>query len=201
VTNVFDSTCEVEEPFQDCLGECINAVIRWKSGNVVSREEDFAHKLQEHDAVHTEVFNTFKWIEEGGQRNTDEGCMIQENELKKKFWYGHVRMENNKALPSKKLNDQSTQSQVGLEPELGNMEDPPTIQRKRSYRRLTRGLSKKPVARKIGEDRLEKISIQTVKWWMTKSTCIAQCLKTLVRKKLWMSGTWSGSIAKFMTTK
>jgi hypothetical protein len=24
VTNVFDSTCEVQEPFQDCLGECVN---------------------------------------------------------------------------------------------------------------------------------------------------------------------------------
>jgi hypothetical protein len=76
VMNVFDSTCEVEESFQDCLGECVNTVIRWKSGNVVSREEDAANKLQEHDAVHTGVFNTFEWIEEGRRRNTDEGCMI-----------------------------------------------------------------------------------------------------------------------------
>jgi hypothetical protein len=194
VTNVFDSTCEVEEPFHDCLGECVNTVIRWKSGNVVSREEDAANKLQEHDAVHTGVFNTFEWIEEGGQRNTDEGRMIQENEQKKKFPYGHVRMENSKALPSGKVGDHSTQSQVGLEPELGNMEEPPTIQRKRSYRRLTRGLSKKPVARKIGEDRLEKVSLQSVKRWMTKSTCIAQCLKNIsekeimdVRYKVWVN--------------
>jgi hypothetical protein len=184
VMNVFDSMCEVEEPFQDCLGKCVNVVIRWKSGNVVSREEDAANKLQEHDAVHTGVFNTFEWIEEGGQRNTDEGCMIQENEHKKKFRYGHVRMENSKALPSEKLDDQSTKSQVGLEPKLGNMEDPPTIQRKRSYRRLTRGLNKKLVAWKIGEDRLEKVSLQSVKQWMTKSTCIAQCLKNISEKEI-----------------
>jgi hypothetical protein len=27
VTNVFDSTCEVQEPFQECLGKCANIVI------------------------------------------------------------------------------------------------------------------------------------------------------------------------------
>jgi hypothetical protein len=45
VTNVFDSTCEVQEPFQDCLGECVNAVIRWKCENVVFEEEDAVNKL------------------------------------------------------------------------------------------------------------------------------------------------------------
>jgi hypothetical protein len=45
VTNVFDSTCEVEEPFQDYLGECVNAVIRWKCENVVFEEEDAVNKL------------------------------------------------------------------------------------------------------------------------------------------------------------
>jgi hypothetical protein len=27
MTNILDSTCEVEEPFQECLGECANIVI------------------------------------------------------------------------------------------------------------------------------------------------------------------------------
>jgi hypothetical protein len=76
VTNVFDSTCEVQEPFQDCLGKCVNTVIRWKCENVVFEEEDVVNKLQEYNTIHTNVFKSFEWTEEGGPSNTYEECLI-----------------------------------------------------------------------------------------------------------------------------
>ena len=75
VTNVFDSTCKIEEPFQYCLDKCINTVIQWKYKNVVFGEEDAANKVQEYNIVHINDFNTFEWKEEARPSNTYEGCL------------------------------------------------------------------------------------------------------------------------------
>jgi hypothetical protein len=183
VTNVFDSTCEVQEPFQDCLGECVNVVIRWKCENVVFEEEDAVNKFQEYNTVHTNVFKSFEWTEEGGPSNTYEECLIQEND-QKKFWYGHVQMENKKSLRSKKAGEHSTKSLIGLQPELDDVVEPPRIQRKKNYKRLTRRPSTKLLARKIGKDRLEKVSLESVRRWMTKTMCIAQCLTNISERAI-----------------
>ena len=59
VTNVFDSTCKIQEPFQDYLGKCVNPVIWWRCENVVFEEEDAVNKLQEYNTIHTNVFKSF----------------------------------------------------------------------------------------------------------------------------------------------
>jgi hypothetical protein len=54
----------------------------------------------------------------------------------------------------------------------------------RSYTRITRRQSKKPLVRKIGEDRLDKVLLQSVRAWMTRSTCVAQCLKNIDEREI-----------------
>jgi hypothetical protein len=118
VTNVFDSACEVQEPFQDYLGECVHTMIRWKCENLLFEEGDGMRELQDQDIVHTNAFSTFEWMEEGGPSNTFEGCLSQEYEQRKKFWDGQIREENRKSIPTEKVREDSTQLQVQFEPEL-----------------------------------------------------------------------------------
>jgi hypothetical protein len=75
VTNVFDSACEVQEPFQDYLGECVHTVIRWKCENLLFEEGDGMGELQDQGTIHTNAFSTFEWMEEGGPGKTFEGCL------------------------------------------------------------------------------------------------------------------------------
>jgi hypothetical protein len=37
---------------------------------------------------------------------------------------------------------------------------------------------------KIGEDRLDKVSLQSVRAWMTRSMCVTQCLKNIDEKEI-----------------
>jgi hypothetical protein len=184
VTNVFDGACEVQEPFHDCLGECACTVIRWKCENVLFGEEDAGNELQDHGTVHTNVFSTFEWMEEGGPSTTSEGCLIEEYEQKKKFPDGQIRKENRKSVFTRKVSKTSTQSQVQFEAELLHTKEPSIGERKRSYRRITRRASMKPKIRKIGEDRLEKVSLQSVRRWMTKSTCVAHCMENINEREI-----------------
>jgi hypothetical protein len=137
VTNVFDSACEVEEPFQDCLGDCVHIVIRWKCENVLFEEGDGMRVHQEKGTVHTNVFSTFEWMEEGGPSNTFDGCLSQEYEKKKKFWNVQIQKENMKSISTDKVRENSTQSQGQFEPELPDTEEPSMGRKKRSYRRIT----------------------------------------------------------------
>jgi hypothetical protein len=108
VTNVFDSACEVDEPFQDCLGNCVHIMIRWKCENVLFEEGDGMRVHQEKGTVLTNVFSTFEWMEEGGSNNTFDGCLSQEFEKKKKFWNVQIRKENMKSIPTDKVRENST---------------------------------------------------------------------------------------------
>ena len=56
VTNVFDNTCKVEEPFQECLGQCANIVIRWKYENFVLRIEDATNDVHKHNTIRSNYF-------------------------------------------------------------------------------------------------------------------------------------------------
>jgi hypothetical protein len=82
------------------------------------------------------------------------------------------------------VRDDSTQSQVQFEPEVPDTKGPTIGEMKRSYRRFTRRTSTKPKGRKIGEDRLEKVSLQSVRQWMRKSTCVAQCLQNISEREM-----------------
>jgi hypothetical protein len=75
-----------------------------------------------------------------------------------------------KSISTDKVRENSTQLQVQFEPELPDIKEPSMGRRKKSYRRITRRESMKPKIQKIGEDRLEKVSLQSVRRWMTKST-------------------------------
>jgi hypothetical protein len=72
VTNILDSTCEVEEPFQECLGKCANIVIRWKYENVVRGVEDATNDLHRHSTICSNCFQAFEWTEDSGPGDTKE---------------------------------------------------------------------------------------------------------------------------------
>jgi hypothetical protein len=147
-------------------------------------EGDGMRVHQEKGTVHTNVSSTFEWMEEGGPSNTFEGCLSQEYEKKKKCCNVQIRKENMKSIPTNKVRENSTQSQVQFEPELPDTMEPSTGRRKRSYRRITRRESIKPKIRKIGEDRLEKVSLQSVRRWMTESTCVAHCMENINEREI-----------------
>jgi hypothetical protein len=63
VTNVFDSTCEVDEPFLDYLVDYLHTVIRWKYGNVVCGARDATNDLQRYGNVHGNCLGAFEYME------------------------------------------------------------------------------------------------------------------------------------------
>jgi hypothetical protein len=184
VTNVFDSTCKVEEPFQECLGECANIVIRWKYENVVYRVEDATNDVHRHNTVCSNCFQTFEWTEEGGAGDTEENYYSENKKQKRAVEYCPTHMAKEGGTQINSMGSPSTQFQSGLQYEVHGMEEPPTVRKKRSYTRITRRQSKKPLVRKIGEDRLDKVLLQSVRAWMTRSICVAQCLKNIDEREI-----------------
>jgi hypothetical protein len=84
--------------------------------------------------------------------------------------------------------------QVESEHGRGALEDPILQRKKRTYQKKTRVPSKKPSLRKIGEDWVEKVSLQSVRKWRTHTACVAQCLEAVseieildVRYDVWMN--------------
>ena len=64
------------------------------------------------------------------------------------------------------------------------MEEPLIMKWKRNYTRITQGPSMRPRTRKIREDRLEKVSLKSVRQWRTKSMCVMQCLTNINERKI-----------------
>ena len=118
---------------------------------------------QEKGIIHTNVFSIFEWMEEGGPSITFEGCLSQEYEKKKKCWNVQIQKENMKLIPTDKVRKNSTQSQVQFELELLDAKEPNTGRTKKSSMRIIQRESMKSKIRKIGEDRLEKVSLQSVR--------------------------------------
>jgi hypothetical protein len=90
-----------------------------------------------------------------------------------------VHMAKEGATQLNSTGNPSKQFQSRLQYEVHGIEEPRTVRKKRSYRRITGRQSQK-----IGEDRLDKVSLQSVRAWMTRSTCIAQCLKNIDEREI-----------------
>jgi hypothetical protein len=184
VTNVLNSTCEVEEPFQECLGECANIVIRWKYENVVHGVEDATNDLHRQSTICSNGLQAFEWTEDSGPSDTKENYYSGIKKQKKTREYTPMHMAKEGATQLNSTGNPSTQFQSGLQYEVHGMEEPRTVRKKRSYRRITRRQSQKPLVRKIGEDQLDKVSLQSVRAWMTRSTCVSQCLKNIDEREI-----------------
>jgi hypothetical protein len=150
VTNVFDSTCEVDEPFLDCLVDCLHTVIRWKYGNVVC-------------GVRGNCLDAFEWKEEGGPSGNQERYVIEKKKQRNKLEFSPLHTENREFPVRNSAADQCRDLQAGNPLQDDGMEEPPFIQRKESYRRFTRQISSKQETRKIRKDREKKVSLQSVR--------------------------------------
>jgi hypothetical protein len=92
VTKIFDSTCKVEEPFQECLDECAYTVIRWKYENIVQRVEDARNDVHRHCTIRSNCFQTFEWRKEGGPGDTKKNYYSEIKKQKRTMEYGPVHM-------------------------------------------------------------------------------------------------------------
>jgi hypothetical protein len=86
--------------------------------------------------------------------------------------HDHVHMQNKKASLCTSVSSEAVQFRSGLHQKEDGMEEPLIVKRKRNYTRITQGPSMRPRTQKIGEDRLEKVSLKSVRQWRTKSTCV-----------------------------
>lgn len=163
VTNVFDSTCEVDEPFLDCLVDCQHTVIRWKYGNVVCGARDATNDLQRYGNVHGNCLDAFEWKEEGGPSGNQERYMIEKKKQRNNLEFSPLHTENREFPVPNSAGDQSRDLQAGNPLQDEGTEEPPFIQQKRNYRRFIRQISLKRDTRKIGEDREKKVSLQSVR--------------------------------------
>jgi hypothetical protein len=73
-------------------------------------------------------------------------------------------------------------------------EDPGVPRKKRTYHTDIRNARKQLVVRKIGEDRVEKVFLQSVRKWRVQGACVIQCLRAVseteildVRYDVWMN--------------
>jgi hypothetical protein len=72
-------------------------------------------------------------------------------------------MQNKKASLYTSGSNEATQFQSWLHKKEDGMEELLIVKRKRNYTRITRGPSMRPMTWKIGEDRLEKVSLKSVR--------------------------------------
>jgi hypothetical protein len=93
-------------------------------------------------------------------------------------------MQNKKASLCTSISSEAAQFRSGFHEKEDGMEEPIIVKRKRNYTRITRGPSMRPIMRKIGEDRLERVSLKSVRQWRTKSTCVTQCLTNISERKI-----------------
>jgi hypothetical protein len=184
VTNVFDSICEVDKPFLEYLVDCLHTVIRWKYGNVVCGAQDSTNDLQRYGNVNGKCLDPFEWKEEGGPSGNLERYVIENKKQRNELEFSPLRTENREFPVTSSAGNQSRDLQAGIPLQDEGMEEPPFIQRKRSYRRFTRQISSERGTRKIGEDREKKVSLQSVRQWRTKVMCAVQCLTNISEREI-----------------
>jgi hypothetical protein len=184
VRNVFDSTCKVDEPFQECLGECAQTVIRWKQQKIVYIAKHADILPQIHSTSPPHCFQVFEWTDKGGPHEIPEQFAMQQKKKGRKLEHDPVHMQNKKAALCTSISSEAAQFRSGLHKKEDGMEEPLIVKRKRNYTRITRGPSMRPRMRKIGEDHLEKVSLKSMRQWRIKSTCITQCLTNISERKI-----------------
>jgi hypothetical protein len=184
VRNVFDSTCEVDEPFEECLGKCAQTVIRWKQQKIVYTAKDAEIPPHIHSTSPSHCFQAFEWTEESGPFQIPEQFPVQQKRKGRKLDHNLVHMQNKRASLCTSIASEDVQFQSGLHQKEDGMEGPLIVKWKRNYTRITRKPSVRPMMRKIGEDHLEKVLLKSVRQWTTKSTCVKQCLTNISERKI-----------------
>jgi hypothetical protein len=184
VTNVFDSICDVDEPFQECLGECAQTVIRWKQQKILYIAKHADTPPQIHSTSRPHCFEAFEWTDEGGPNEIPKQFAMQLKKKGRKLEHDHVHMQNKKASLCTSISNEAAQFRSGLHKKEDGMEEPFIVKRKRNYTRIIRGPSMRPRTWKIGEDRLEKVSLKSVRHWRKKNTCVTQCLTNISERKI-----------------
>jgi hypothetical protein len=97
VRNVFDSTCEVDEPFQECLGECAQTVIRWKQQKIVYTAKDAEIPPHIPSTSPPHCFQAFEWTEEGRPSQIPEQFPVQQKRKGRKLDHNLIHMQNKRA--------------------------------------------------------------------------------------------------------
>jgi hypothetical protein len=195
VTKILDGRCAVQEPFLEVLEECMNTCIRWKTEHVVELATNAVEVGERNGHFGGHRFNVFEWTEEeGGIRSSDDG-FIQQKKEQREVGKIPLHMESDRTVQKENAILRFNNIQVESEHGRGALEDPILQQKKRTYqKKKTRVPSKKPSLWKIGEDRVEKVSLQSVWKWITHTACVAQCLEAVseieildVRYDIWMN--------------
>jgi hypothetical protein len=196
VTNILNKKYAVDEPFLEFLEECANTFIRWKHEYVVYRGRDTVEEVQRKSAADETCFRVFEWTEEGEERATHRDSSSPQ-------WRMPTGLENIQgtsgeieAPKTRNAGIHSTTRQSQGQHGMQHMEEPHVSEKKRIYRKKSRGPSHRPLQCKIGEDRVEKVSLQSVRRWNTTTLCIAQCLLNIketeildVRYDVWANHT------------
>ena len=96
----------------------------------------------------------------------------------------HVHVESRQAESSKDgghcFNTVPMQSQQ----ERQGLEDPPILQKKRTYHKHNHKANQKRTVRKIGEDPINKVSLESVRKWGAQNNCATQCLRGISEIKI-----------------
>jgi hypothetical protein len=194
VIKIFDGKCAVQEPFLEVLEECMNTCIRWKTEHVVELAKNTVQVVERTGRSGGNCFDAFEWTEEdGGTSSYDDGFILQKKEPRRAR-KGLLQMESNQALWNESVGICSNKTQVGCERGRTASEDPVQLRKKRTYQKQARIASKKLVMWKVGEDRVEKVSLQSVRKWRAHGECVTQCLEAVseieildVRDDVWMN--------------
>jgi hypothetical protein len=128
--------------------------------------------------------DAFERKEEGGPSGNQESYVIEKKKQIKKLEFSPLHTENREFPVTNRAGDQSRDLQAGNPLPDDGTEEPPFVQRKRSYKRFTRQISSKRDTRKIGEDREKNVSLQSVRQWRTKVMCAMQCLTNISEREI-----------------
>jgi hypothetical protein len=168
VTHVIDGSCSVDEPFRKLLSECERTFIRWNYQQLQVLPDHLSTNVNAISSPPVNNFAVFDWGEADGVHDGGRKMSILEQkkltknredakEDKKRTFM--QRQSINIATPA------STSMQIDEECQVyGHVNSP---LQKRKYVKVIRGSGKESMERKIGEDRLNKVSLSHVRRWIT----------------------------------
>jgi hypothetical protein len=194
VTNVLNKKHIVSEPFLELLEECVNTCIRWKQECVVPTVEAPKEEVLKNHYAKENAFHIFEWTDGGEDMAPSGNCAFQHIEEENILPYEHGTRWIPHGAVQYGIHYGATQSETvhGVQ----GVDDSPIIEKKRRYEKKKHSSSKKSMERPIGENRDQKVSLQSVRTWKEKSTCNAKCILNInemeimdVRYEVWANRT------------
>jgi hypothetical protein len=196
VTSVFDGNCTVDEPFRKLLSECERTFIRWKYQQLQVLPDNVLNNVNATCSPHENKFAAFEWTEADKANNIErEIPSLQRKKRTKKCKDVQVDLQSPTLMQPQSTNS-NTQASASMQSDVHcqvHCKENPLVE-KRTYIKVIRGPSQKSMERKIGEDRMNKISLLHVRRWIKSSTCVKQCLANIhemeimnVRYEVWQN--------------